>query len=366
MDLQHSFIKTQRAMVTSSLHKFQVSLVLVVLVVILGATGFYYIESVVFLDNDVLQENENAPKSMLDAFYWAIETITTTGYGDIHPRTNIGKLWVIGFSVIGLITLAYAGAYALAFIVEGHLTLAVRERKMAKEIATLKDHFIICGIGRVGKEIVRQFRGNPKDYIVIDRDADVLEDTLRDDELRIIGDPTQDEIIKEARIDSAYGLITCLPSDADNVFTILTAKGLNPNLFIIARGENESSRNKLLRAGANRVVLPAHIGGVRMASMAIRPAVVDFLEQTILFTSDQEPLFLEEIAIEQGNPFIGKMLKETKIKSETEVLVLGVKKRTGALDYNPSSNYIFQEGDILIGMGQQPQFALLRKLISSS
>jgi len=213
---------------------------------------------------------------------------------------------------------------------------------------------------------VCQFRANPKEYVVIDRDSQVLENELSDDELRVIGDPTQDEVLLEARIETAYGLITCLPSDADNVFTILTAKGLNPNLFIISRGENENSRNKLLRAGANRVVLPSHIGGVRMASMAIRPAVVDFLEQTTSFSDDREPLLLEEIPVDSKSPLIGKMLRETKIKSETEVLVLGIRRRDGRLDYNPSSTYVIEEGDILIGMGQHLHFELLRRLIGSS
>ncbi len=357
-------------MATASLRRFQISLVLMVLVVVVGAVGFYYIESPAISGSLSYEELSQpglsgSPHTIVDAIYWAVETITTTGYGDIAPKTTLGRIWVICFSIIGVLTLAYAGAYALAFIVEGHLTLAVRERKMAKELKTVNHHYIICGMGRVGKEIVRQFRSNPKDYVVIDRDAQALEEELYNHELRVVGDPTQDEILKEARIETAHGLITCLPSDADNVFTILTAKGLNPNLFIISRGENESSRNKLLRAGADRVVMPSHIGGVRMASMAIRPAVVDFLEQTTSFSDDREPLLLEEIAVHEGNLFIGKMLKDTKIKSETEVLILGIRRRDGILDYNPSSTYVIQKGDVLIGMGQHQHFERLRHIIGS-
>ncbi|MBN2329003.1 MAG: potassium channel protein [Candidatus Omnitrophica bacterium] len=370
MNSQRTLIKTQRDMASASLHKFQISVVLLVLVVLIGAVGFYYIESPYFNDwqsDEALSPEENArsPRSLIDAIYWAVETISTTGYGDITPRTAVGRLWVTGFSIIGLITVGCAGAYALAFIMEGHLTLAVRERKMAKVMKTLQKHYIICGLGRVGREIVRQFRANPKEYVVIDHDLQTLEEYLNNDELRIVGDPTHDEVLKEAGIENAHGLITCLPSDADNVFTILTAKGLNPSIFIISRGENEHSRNKLLRAGANRVVMPSHIGGVRMASMAIRPAVVDFLEQTVQFSHEREPLLLEEIPIREGNPFIGKMLRETKIKSETDVLILGIRQKDGFVNFNPSSAYVIQQGDILIGMGQHIHFEQLRRLIQS-
>lgn len=370
MNSQRSLVRTQREMATASLRRFQISLLLVVCVVVIGAAGFYYLESPHYLQKqsfsgDLQDGKSGSPHNVVDAIYWAIETITTTGYGDIAPKTLMGRVWVICFTLIGVVTVGYAGAYALAFIVEGHLTLAVRERKMAKELKKLHKHYIICGLGRVGKEIVRQFRSNPKDYVVIDRDSQVLEEELTNDELRVIGDPTQDDVLQEAGIESAHGLITCLPSDADNVFTILTAKGLNPDIYIISRGENESSRNKLLRAGANRVVMPSHIGGVRMASMAIRPAVVDFLEQTTSFSDDSEPLLLEEISVEAKSPLIGKMLRETKIKSETEVLVLGIKRRDGKLDYNPSSTYVIQEGDVLIGMGQYAHFEQLRKLMGS-
>ena len=363
-------MKTQRDLASASLHKFQISLGLLILVVFIGAVGFYYIESPLLngrLSSAILEDGtvSSSPENFVDAMYWAIQTITTTGYGDISPKTTLGRIWVMFFSLIGLLTVGYAGAYALAFLVEGHLTLAVRERKMAKDLQTLHQHYIICGLGRVGKEIVRQFRLNSKEYVVIDRDADILDEELLNDELRVIGDPTQDEILKEARIEEAYGLITCLPSDADNVFTILTAKDLNSNLYIISRGENERSRNKLMRAGANRVVMPSHIGGVRMASMAIRPAVVDFLEQTIQLSDERDPLLLEEIPVMKGNLFIGKMLRETKIKSETEVLILGIKRNDGVMDYNPSSTYVIQEGDVLIGMGQHLHFERLRQVIGS-
>jgi len=349
---------------SSSLHLFRRSLILIIGVVFLGAAGFYYIETHGGMDVQPKDKIFGPPQNFIDALYWAIETLTTTGYGDIVPTSRIGRIFVMIFSVVGVFTIAWAGAHALAFIVEGHLSQAVRERKMSKEIQSLEGHYVICGLGRVGMEVVREFRSSPYDYVVIDKSKENLESYLKEDELYVCGDTEQDEVLKAARIETARGLVACFPSDADNVFTILTAKGLNPNLFVIARGQQEMSRSKLLRAGADRVVLPSHIGGVRMAAMALRPVIVDFLDQTFQVSGDREPMLIEEITVEEGNPFIGILLKDTQIKSLTEVMVLGIKPHTGGFLLNPPSNTVISGGDILIGLGDRSHFQKLRELIS--
>jgi voltage-gated potassium channel len=362
-------MKPKKLTIESPLRQFQLSVLLLVLVVFVGAIGFYIIESPIQKISSsgepiVDDLNDVRPKDFLDALYWAIETITTIGYGDIHPTTDLGKIWVIGFAITSVISLALIGTNAVAFVVEGHLTKAVRERKHMKELDQIENHFVICGAGRVGMEILRQFRIEKYPYVIIDRDRENLEENLDDHELRIAGDTTSEEVLIESGIKRARCLIACVPNDADNVFTILSAKSMNPKLFVIARGESERSRKILVQAGADRVVMPSHIGGMRMASMAIRPVIVDFLDQTINYSKDREPLLLEEVELRDKCPFIGKMLKDTRIKSETDVLVLGIKNKD-RVEFNPSSTYVLQEDDILIGLGTHTQFQRFREYMGT-
>ncbi|MEW6234395.1 MAG: NAD-binding protein [Candidatus Omnitrophota bacterium] len=348
----------------SSLQTFKFSLALVFVVISIGATGFYFLEK--SAESGRVEEGRkgDSPHSFLDAVYWSIITATTTGYGDFVPKTGWGRVFTVFFAIIAVVTIAWAGANALAFIVEGHLTEAVRVKKMEKDIKALKNHYIICGLGRVGMEVVQRLRESKiHRFVVVDRHREILENTLRDDELFVVGDATEDQVLKDAQIELAYGLIACIPDDAANVFTILTAKVLNPKLFVIARGQQDGSQKKLMRAGANRVVMPSRIGGARMAAMALRPAIVDFLDQTLLVPGDREPLLLEEILIESGNPMMGKMLKETHIKSETEVMIIGIRPNQGDFLINPPSNYIIGEGDMLIGLGHHTHFKMLRRLM---
>jgi voltage-gated potassium channel len=337
-----------------SLTTFIISIVLVFVVLLIGTVGFYFIELSTV-------SGKEKPNNLLDAFYFAITSLTTTGYGDIVPHNYVSRAFVTLFLIGGIVTATWAGANVVAFVVEGHLSEAVRERKMNKTIKSLKGHFIICGLGRVGREVVGQFRSSSLDYVVIDKSRECIESTLNDPELYVIGDTTQDDVLKDANIEQAKGLIACCPSDAVNVFTILTAKGLNQDLFVISRGQDEKSRTKLLQAGANRIVMPSHLGGMRLAAMAMRPAIVDFLDQTFVVSEEDGPLLLEEIPVRKGNELIDKMLQETDIKSQTGVTIMGVKDETGKMILNPSSTFVIRENQILIGMGREKDFKKLRK-----
>lgn len=345
----------------STLHPFRMAIAAILLLVFAGTTGFYALSQYGEIYNADTQTAQ--PLTLLEAFYLCIVTLTSTGYGDLHPHKDAGKTFATLLLVVGFVTLAWAGASALAYIVEGHLSRAVRMRRMMKSIETLKDHYIICGLGRVGMEVVRGLRDEKIDYVIIDRSPELLESTMRDDEFYIIGDATQDEVLVQANINSAKGLIACFPSDADNVFTVLTAKVLNPRLFIIARGLTESSQNKLARAGADRVVLPAQLGGGRMAAMALRPAVVEFLDQSMHTLDGQEPLLLEEIPISEGCKLNGVAIKDSHIKSRSGVNIMGIKDENGRMRINPPSDFVIREGQILVGLGFHSQFQTLRKLI---
>lgn len=355
-------MKNQLTGADITLRKFIFSLVMVILVVLTGAAGFYFLEAPPS-GLKTADPNSPNPNNLLDAIYFAVVTVTTTGFGDVRAITPAGRLWVTCFSVVGMFTMAWAGANALAIVVAGQLSEAVRKRKMNKDIKALNDHYIICGVGRVGSEIIEQFRNHGLDYVVIDKDKDALDEFLQEGELRIVGDTTQEEVLIECRIETAKGLIVCVPNDAENVFTILTARELNPQLFIIARGEHEHSRKKLLRAGANRVVMPSRIGGMRMATMAIRPTIVEFLDETLFFSNEEEPLLLEEIEIKENCPFIGQMLQESHIKTLTEVLILGIKRANGKMNLNPPSSFRFAEGDKMIGLGRASQFEKLIQIM---
>ena len=211
----------------NSFHSFFLSILLVLLVLVLGPIGFLYVEQCTV-------PPAYRVNNFIDALYFSIVTLTTTGFGDIVPHSSASKLYVIFLLIFGVLTLTWALANAVAFIVEGHLSEVVRMKKMEKNIQSLKNHYIICGLGRVGREVVSQFRINSLDYAIIDKSKENLDEFLHDDELRVIGDATQDESLLEANIKAAKGLIACCPSDAENVFTILTAKGLNPHLFVIS------------------------------------------------------------------------------------------------------------------------------------
>lgn len=346
------------------LRSFKRALALLVFVVFFGALGYYYIETHL-VETGVLEPiaDPGRPHHFLEAIYWAIVSITTTGYGDIAPKTFAGQIFVTFFSILGLLTVAWAGANVVAFIVEGRLSQAVRERKMEKEIAKISGHFVICGLGRSGMEVVNRFRSSRREFVVIDLSREAMDKNLEESDLRIAGDCTEDEVLRAAQIGKARGLVAATPSDSVNVFTVLTAKELNPGLYIIARGEREATRSKLERAGANRVVLPSQIGGLRMATMALQPAVVDFLDQTFMVSPGREPLMIEEINVGADAEPLGKKLGDSHIKSRTGVLVLGVKSRERGLLLNPPIDYVIGEGDILIGMGRDSEFANLRAMM---
>lgn len=339
-----------------SFRTFVAAVAIIVLVVVLGAVGFYVLEN-----HYRAQTGEHDLLTWVEAFYFIIETITTTGYGDITPMFQVTKLYTTLFMIFSFLILAMVGAIAVAYIIEGHLRETVRRRQMKRTLESMRDHYIICGLGRVGMEVVNQFRESGQEYVLIDASQETIDRVVQDDEIYLTGDASEDAVLLEAGIERARCLIACIPNDASNVFTVLTARGLNAHLMIIARGLNENAHRKLMRAGASRVVLPSHIGGMRMATMALRPAVVDFLDQTMLMTTDSEPLLLEEIPIGEGSDLDGVMLKDSQIRSRTGVTVLGVRNVLGHFSLNPSSDLTLTAGCILIGLGYDHQFHALRE-----
>lgn len=301
-------------------------------------------------------------QSPLEGLYATFQIVSTLGYGDRAPKTVAGEILVMILLITGFLVLAWIAAEILIYVIHGHLTQEVRRRKIAKRIRKMKEHVIVCGLGRVGSEVIRELRGGSSDFVAIDPDEECLERELRQDELRVVGDSTEDAILQKAGIERASGLVICGPNDAENVFTTLSAKGLNPNLHVIARASVESSQNKLLRAGADRVVIPSHIGGRRMATMVLRPGLVDFVDLTFSISGEEEPLQVEELTLGEESPYIGKSLRESNIKSETEVMIVALRNRQGDVTINPPSGWTFALGDALVCLGHSDSITQLRGL----
>ena len=219
-------------------------------------------------------------------------------------------------------------------------------------IATLDNHYIVCGYGRMGQQIVRDLQNRKEAFVVIEADEDLRDELLEDNIVHIIGDATLDETLEEARIAQAAGLVAALNSDSDNVMTVLSAREINPTLFIVARAADASSESKLRRAGANRVVSPYIIGGHRMAVALLRPAVHDFMNQ-VFHVGDEVDMDIGQVTVEATSTLAGKTLAQANLRQTRNVNILAVQKADGALVINPDVQYVIQPGEVLIVIGPQ-------------
>ncbi len=303
---------------------------------------------------------------LLDSFYTTVQIVSTLGFGDRTPHTIPGEILVIVLVFSGYLIIAWVSIKLLAFVIEGELTRQFRQRKFVKRIAKMQDHIIVSGVGRVGAEVVGSLRDAGTPFVCIDVDEDLLNRLLNPKEIRIIGDSTEDEVLKAAGIERAKGLVVCLPDDAQNVFTILSAKGLNPSLFVIARASLNSSEEKLRRAGADRVVMPSRIGGRRMAHMVLRPGLIDFIEETFSIAGDRKPLLLEEVILNAKSCISGKKLRDSDIKTQTGAMIVGIRNNQGRMTLNPPSDYELKDGESLLGLGHMEDLQRLRTYVNET
>lgn len=230
------------------------------------------------------------------------------------------------------------------------------------KINRMKDHYIICGYGRIGSLVAGEFAAKPIPFVIIERDEDIVK-RIPDDIPVIYGDATEEEILKDAGIERAKGLVTVLRTDADNLFVTLSARELNPSLFIISRYEEERSESKLRRAGADKVVSPYIIGGTRMASAALRPAVIDFIE--LATQSENLGLQIEEAVVPPGSPIAGVSVVDSNIRSRLDIIIVAVKKKSGHMNFNPGASTIIEEGDRLIAIGERAHLNELDVLLGA-
>jgi len=305
---------------------------LVLLVVAIGIAGYMAIEGWNFLD----------------ALYMTIITITTVGFKEVHDLSTRGTVFTIFLIVGGVGTALYAFTAGAKFILEGEIKEIFGRKKLEKKIRNLTDHYIICGYGRMGRIIAKELQDEGVPFVVVEKDPETLEEN--EGTLSIVGDATRDQTLREAGVDKACGLISVLPNDAENLFVVLSARGLNADILIVARAVEEGSEQKLLRAGATKVVSPYLIGGLRMAHTVLKPTVVDFIEFTT--KSGNLELQMQEVLVQEGSSLIGRNLETCSIGDDTGVIIVAIKQATGETRFNPTHQSIIKAGDILIVLGE--------------
>jgi voltage-gated potassium channel len=294
--------------------------------------------------------------SILDSLYVTAQTVTTVGFGDLTPRTALGRGFATVFMLVGVGIVLYALTSTVQSIVHSELFARYgHSRKMSK----LRDHFIICGAGRVGSHLIRSLRAVDGTFLVIESDQRKCEALMDLGIAVLVRDATLEESLIEAGVEHARGLATCLPDDADNVYVVLTARDLNPGIHIVARAAEEQAESKLIRAGANRVVAPTIIGGHRMAMALTKPAVGDFLDSV---TANHLELGFEQLEVEPVSSLAGRKLSETVIRSELNIVVVSIRRSDGQIIFNPSGETRILGGDMLIAIGNEESLIRLNAL----
>ncbi|MDX2481277.1 MAG: potassium channel protein [Desulfuromusa sp.] len=284
-----------------------------------------------------------------EALYMTIITLATVGYSEVHTLSHNGQIFTIFLIIFGVGTIAYTIGSMIQFMVEGQLYQLLGRKKVQKQISRLQGHYIICGYGRIGRLISREFAAKPLPFIVVENDPAQCQQLAENGHLFIEGDATQDEVLERAGIHQAKGLVTAVTSDAANVFIILTARGINPKLFIMARASEEGAEVKLMRAGANKVVSPYTIGASRMAQAILRPSVVDFID--IVTGQKNIELQIEEIPVVPESHLVGKALSQSGLRKKLKLIIIGIK-HDKQMIFNPDANTIIEAGHILIALGE--------------
>ena len=299
--------------------------------------------------------------SLLEALYMTVITLTTVGFSEIHELSNHGRMFTIALIGSGVFTIAFTVQVVVRFIVEENVFSNFGRNRMRKHLARIKDHIIVCGNGRIGGHVVDEFRENGRGCVVIDKDAP--EEDSKEQYIYLRGDATDEDLLLMAGIERAGCLVAVVGSDADNLFITMSARGLNPGLRIISRATDARAKAKLLRAGADSVVMPYEIGGRRIAGLVLKPALIEFLDMTA--TMGGEELHFEEIVICENCWLGGQDMISADIRRRTGAVILAVKRADGSMLTNPGTDLVFTTGDKLLSLGTTQQITSLRDLASS-
>ncbi len=322
------------------------SVLLALCIFLLGATGYMMIEGWDFLD----------------ALYMTVITLTTVGYGEVHEVSRIGQIYTILLIFIGVAFILFVAGSVVQFMVEGRIRTILGRRSLDKKIDRLKNHYIVCGYGRIGRVLCNQLKRKPIDLVVIDKNLELIPIFDDDKVLYLSGDASDEAILYKAGILRAKGLIAVLATDTDNVFLVLTARQLNPDLYIIARASRDDSKLKLQAAGANKVESPYEMGAVSMAQRIIRPTVTNFLN--LAFAHKRKDIQMEEIPVNSSSGLINVMLKDSGIRQQFNLIIIAIKKPDGSMMFNPSYETVIEAGDTVIAVGQEGNLQNLENILN--
>jgi voltage-gated potassium channel len=288
--------------------------------------------------------------SVWDALYMTVITVTTVGYREVHPMSRAGEAFTVLLLIGGVGTALYTFTLLATVVVEGGLHLRLEQRRTRRMIDKLDQHFIVCGYGRIGSVVAEELRRQDVPFVIVDRSPDRVHDIVAAGMLAVEADASREEVLRRLGIDRARALIAAVGTDAENVYAVLTARVLAPNLFIVGRAETEDAERKLVRAGANRVISPYHIGAVQMAQTALRPAVVDFVK--LATGAGNLDLAMEQVKVAPRSVLAGRSLIDANLRQRYGVIVVGIQRSGGALEFNPSPDATMNEGDELVVLGR--------------
>lgn len=289
----------------------------------------------------------------LDALYMTVITISTVGFHEVRSLSDAGRLFTIFLILSGVGVLFYTLGTAIEYFFGDFLVNSVEERRLARMIANLRDHFIVCGYGRVGKETANELRRLGTNFVLVEESLDVVERAREDGFLVLHGSATDDAVLQQAGIARAKGLVAAIGNDAENVFIVLTARSMNPSLHIVARANSADAEDKLYRAGANRVLSPAVIGGRRLAALLARPRVSEYVDA--LSFGERLEFQVEEYEIPAGSPLVGRTLGEARVRDETGVVVIALRRPNGEVESAPRSHTLVEAFSRVIVLGNEEQ-----------
>ena len=318
---------------------------MLIAIIAFGTCGYYFVEHM----------------PLFEAFYMTIITITTVGFAEVIPLSQIGRTITVIIIILGISVGAYTIGVLVRALVEGELVKIFGRIKVQKQVSGLKNHFIICGFGRIGRIICDELEADNIDFVVIEQDSQVIEHIQARKYLYLEMDATGEEALMQAGIMKAKGIVTAVNNDANNVFITMTAKSLRSDVFVLARASEEQNEAKLFRAGANRVVSPYLIGGRRIAQMLKKPTVVDFID--IAMMGSHLGLMMEEAKIGDNSSLIGKNLVDSHLRKDYGVIIVAIKKQSGDMVFNPTFSEKLEAGDVIVVLGKIESLRQMNEVI---
>ena len=301
-----------------------------------------------------------------EALYMVIITLSTVGFEEVHQLSPAGELLVMILIVTGIVTMTYCLKALAEVFLEGHFQTVLGRRMMQREIGSLKDHYIVCGFGRMGRILCQELKAEEVSFVVVESHEELADELQAEGYLVLRGDATEDDALEQAGIARAKGLVAVVSNDVDNLFIVLSAREMtrrtNPGLYILARATDMSATKKIERAGANRVISPYHIGGMRLVQALLRPTVYDFVE--VVTQSSGLDLKIEEFTVAAGSTVVGTAIRDSGLRQTYDVIIFAIKKESGEMVFNPGPGYVIEAGDVLISMGDRQQVRRLRDAVS--